>query len=335
MRVRVDFDDMPPEERQAYTDAVLCLMDQPSQLNPALYPAAVNRYMDYAVTHVNRTKNVHLDAYFLTWHRYYLWLYENDLRNICGYWGRFPYWNWPATADNLTGSAIFDGSEYSMSGDGIFNDTGPIVLAPATNTTPAFTIPHGSGGGCISSGPFAYMETVMAPIPISVLIEGEDLPPTAFDYVPSCLTRDLNTFSAQTWCNQTAVIQAVHAPDADTLDVLLNGVIGGTSLGLHSGAHFTMGSPASNIFVSAMDPIWYPLHTYLDKIYYSWQMNNPSVASDLTGTMTALDLPPSDTVTLQSIEPDWGYFQLESIQVGELISTTAGPFCYTYDYILS
>ena len=46
-------------------------------------------------------------------------------------------------------------------------------------------------------------------------------------------------------------------------------------------------------------------------------------------------MPPSPNVTLASIEPDWGYFDLSSIMVGELMSTTAGPFCYQYDSLIT
>lgn len=60
IRTRKAFDTMPNWERKAYTDAVLCLMDQPSQLDPVQYPAAVNRFLDYAVVHVNRTSQVHI-----------------------------------------------------------------------------------------------------------------------------------------------------------------------------------------------------------------------------------------------------------------------------------
>ena len=64
IRTRKSFDSMPNWERKAYTDAVLCLMDQPSQLDPTLYPAAINRYFDYAVVHVNRTSQVHIGQLF-------------------------------------------------------------------------------------------------------------------------------------------------------------------------------------------------------------------------------------------------------------------------------
>jgi len=328
IRVRQDFDKMAPLDRKAYTDAINCLRTKPSQLDQTLYPAATDRFMDYAVVHVNQTKVVHLDGFFLTWHRYFLWLFEQDLEAQCGYTGAFPYWNWPATADNLKGSPIFDGSEYSMSGDGLYTNSSPVVLSPS------FSIPHGSGGGCVTDGPFANMSVPMANIPSSVIVQGLPLPPTAFNLRPNCLTRDLNTYAAQTWCNYDALYSALDAPTIANFSTQVNGVPGGGSLGLHSGAHFTMGAPASSLFVSPQDPIWYPLHTFLDHLYTSWQIRHPDLANAVYGTQTALNLPPSANMTLDTIEPNWGYFQPGPIAVGELMSTTAGPFCYKYDVAL-
>lgn len=325
IRVRQDFDAMPKEMRKAYTTAVNCLRNQPSKLDQTLYPAAIDRFHDYAVIHVNKTRVVHLDGFFLTWHRMFLHIYEEDLRQTCGYTGSFPYWNWPATADNLRGSPIFDGSEYSMSGDGFFTNNDPIVLAPTLK------LPHGSGGGCIMSGPFQGMSKTMNDITNQFLINGTEPPHSVYNKNETCLTRDLNTFAAQTWCNYTAVQAAVQAKDMKTFEDMINGVIGGGSLGIHSGAHFIMGSPASNIFVSAQDPIWYPLHTMLDRVYTSWQMRHPDLATSVHGTMTAQNLPPSNNVTLDSVVPDWGYFDTDSWTIGDLISTQAGPFCYKYD----
>ena len=100
------------------------------------------------------------------------------------------------------------------------------------------------------SGPFADMTYTMPPISNQFLINGTEPPSSIYQKQETCLTRDLNTFAAQTWTNYTAVQQAVEAPDLYTLETLLNGVIGGGTLGIHSGAHFIMGAPASNIFVS-------------------------------------------------------------------------------------
>jgi tyrosinase len=329
MKIRMNFDNMAPSQRKAYTDAVKCLMAQPSQLDHTLYPAAINRYMDYAVIHVNRTQYVHLDAFFLTWHRYFLWLYETDLEQTCGYCGPFPYWDFASTASDPHAFPIFDGSEYSMGGDGVYNNTGPIILGPL------LTIPHGTGGGCVTTGPFANMIAPIKFIDPSQLITGT-LPPDAFAYNEICLMRDLNAYVSQTYTNQAELVAASHAVNASNFEFLLNGVIGSASLGIHSGAHFSVGGQMDSIHVSAQDPVWYPLHTMIDRVYWSWQINNPGLAETLDGTTgTALNTPPSAVVTPDSIEPDWGYFQLNPIQVKELFSTTGGPFCYGYDSVVS
>jgi len=329
MKTRYDFNKLAPAQRKAYTDAVKCLQSKPSNLDPVMYPAAVNRYMDYAVIHVNRTQYVHLDAYFLTWHRYFLWLYENDLERTCGYCGPFPYWDFASTASDPHSFPIFDGSEYSMSGDGLYNNTGPIALGPT------LVIPHGTGGGCVTTGPFANQIAPLKFIDPSTLLTGT-LPPDAFAYNDICLQRDLNAYVSQTYTNYTELVAAVHATNASNLEFLLNGVIGSSSLGIHSGAHFSVGGQMDSIHVSAQDPVWYPLHTMIDRVYWSWQINNPDVKDQLDGsTGTALNTPPSAVVTLDSVEPDWGYFQLSPIQVKELMSTTGGPFCYQYDSVVS
>lgn len=174
------------------------------------------------------------------------------------------------------------------------------------------------------------MNYTMASISVTVILEDEPLPSTAYDYVPQCLTRDLNTYVALTQTNISQWEAAVVAPNATYFSLLLNGVLGATQLGLHSGAHFTVGSPGSSLFVSPQDPIWYPLHTMLDYTYWTWQNKNPNVSHTLSGTETAANLPPSANVTLESMEPDWGYL-FPSLQIGDLVNTTAGPFCYTYE----
>jgi tyrosinase len=269
------------------------------------------------------------DGFFLTWHRYYLHLYETDLREICGYRGSFPYWDFAKSSVSIDADPIFSGDEFSMSGNGLYNNTGPIILGPSLQ------IPHGTGGGCVTTGPFANMVTTLKFIDPSVLITGVPLNQSAYAYFPSCLTRDLNEFVAATWTNETEVVAAVHSPDAASFELALNGVIGGSSLGIHSAAHFSIGGPMDSIHVSPQDPIWYPLHAMIDHVYASWQIQNPSLADTLSGTMTAINIPPSANVTLTSIEPTWGYFDETPIMVGELISTTSGPFCYQYDTVIA
>lgn len=187
----------------------------------------------------------------------------------------------------------------------------------------------------MKSGPFADWTATLAYIDPLFLINGTPLPPTTYNYNASCLIRDLNTYVAQTWTNYGEVVNATYAPDAQALEYALNGVIGGSSLGVHSAGHFTVGGFMNSIHVSVQDPVWWALHANIDRIYTSWQANNPDVFDDLYGTMTANNAPPSANVTLDSIEPNWGYFDSSAIPVKDLISTTAGPFCYTYDELIS
>lgn len=324
IEVRVDWDNMSGSDRIAYTDAVNCIMNQPSQLNATLFPGATNKFQDYAAIHIARSLNIHLSGFFLTWHRLYLQVWYNDLKNTCGYTGPLPYWNWPATVGNLTTSAVFDGSATSLSGDGLYNNTGPTVLSSN------FTLPAGAGGGCVTTGPFANYQTTFAPISIGVALSGSPLPPNTFDYQPTCLTRDLNSIVANNFTTQAEVDAAIALPDIASFQDAINGDITAGNLGLHLGAHFTVGGTAANLFVSPQDPIWYLLHAYMDKLYTTWQLNNPDAANDVSGTETFSNTPPSANVTVNTYEPDWGYF-FPSVPVGDLLNTTAGPFCYRYE----
>jgi tyrosinase len=99
--------------------------------------------------HINLTDFIHGTGNFLTWHRYLMHLWEETLRNDCGYTGTLPYWNWFKYQDNLKASPLFDGSDTSMGGDGeYFAHNGSIAGAGQV------WLPSGEGGGCVKSGPF-------------------------------------------------------------------------------------------------------------------------------------------------------------------------------------
>lgn len=67
----------------------------------------------------------------------------------------------------------------------------------------------------------------------------------------------------------------------------------------------------------------------IDRLYWLWQMLHPTAAGTIGGTITVLNSPPSreafldDTVYLSdNLAPPQ--------EIENLLSTTAGPFCYTY-----
>lgn len=55
-------------------------------------------------------KKVHAAPIFLPWHRYFVQVYEDTLRNDCGYTGTAMYWNWEADWASPSKSSVWDSS---------------------------------------------------------------------------------------------------------------------------------------------------------------------------------------------------------------------------------
>jgi tyrosinase len=82
--------DLTKKERKSYIDAVKCLQAKPARYPSDVAPGAKSRFDDYVATHINQTNTIHYTGNFLSWHRYYVWLYEQALRDECGYEGYQP-----------------------------------------------------------------------------------------------------------------------------------------------------------------------------------------------------------------------------------------------------
>jgi tyrosinase len=79
---------MPKDDRREYIKAMLCMMDKKPRLTQ--FPGVTNRYEDFVAVHINQTQYIHGTGNFLSWHRYYIWAFEEVLRNECGYTGTQP-----------------------------------------------------------------------------------------------------------------------------------------------------------------------------------------------------------------------------------------------------
>lgn len=119
-----------------YTTAMNCLMTLPAQTPSSLAAGAKTRYDDFIVTHINQTNVIHATANFLAWHRWFVFAIEEELRNVCGYTGYVPYWDWTRTAkEGMANSALFDGSATSLSGDGEPTETESDLIIINQGTT--------------------------------------------------------------------------------------------------------------------------------------------------------------------------------------------------------
>lgn len=185
----------------AYTNAVTCLTTKPSPYNSTEYSGVKNLFDAFGAVHLELTPVIHADGIFLSWHRYYLYVYEQALKNECGYTGVSPYWEWGLDATNLQGSPLFDGSPYSLGSNGL-----PVPNRTATfelgQTLPFRTLPGqgvtlnaGTGGGCVHSGPFSNLSIHIGPLGLT----NEPAALHPLDYNPRCLQRDLCPEALQGW----------------------------------------------------------------------------------------------------------------------------------------
>jgi tyrosinase len=62
------------------------------------------------------------------------------------------YWNWGRYAKDPVNSPLFNGDEYSMSGNGLKVQHPGIMIPGAPR--PYDVIPPADGGGCVTTGPF-------------------------------------------------------------------------------------------------------------------------------------------------------------------------------------
>lgn len=255
-----------------------------------------------------------------------------------------------------------------MSGDGAFiPNQGNITLVTssgnssnANSSGPApIYLPPGTGGGCVTSGPFANMSVNLGPAGLSVAGGGAATvanPAGAYAYNPRCLRRSLTDHANAGFANASSVLANVAAPrDVYAFQMQMQGVPGSGDLGVHGGGHYALGGdPGRDFYVSPGDPAFYLHHAMIDRTWWMWQMGASASPSSeegetaaaaaaaavigarqrgplaLMGTNTFLDDPPSANTTYEDYV-DYGWAAGPPRQIGELMSTVGGsPFCYVY-----
>ncbi|KAK3386328.1 hypothetical protein B0T20DRAFT_398137 [Sordaria brevicollis] len=341
LKIRKEWGALTKSERLEYIQAVQCLQAKPSRYPSSLAPGAKSRFDDFVTTHINQTMTAHYTGNFLGLHRYFTFLYEQALRDECGYRGTQPYWDWAKTAETgLSSSPIFDGSATSMSGNSIFiPNQGDIVLgAIAGSPLPPVYLPAGTGGGCVTSGPFANMTVNLGPVALDVPGGGPQAsnPAGPLAYNPRCLVRDLTDAINQRYANASSIAFLLSQPNIDAFQMIMQGIPGTGDIGVHGGGHYSLGGdPGRDVAVSPGDPAFYLHHAMIDKVWWMWQMvdaekrvygeNGTAVA----GTRTFMNMPESEETTLDD-EVDFGYAAGPKRKLRELMSVVEGPFCYAY-----
>ncbi|KUJ22160.1 Di-copper centre-containing protein [Mollisia scopiformis] len=314
--VRKEWGDMSKPDRKAYIKSVLCLMNAPSKLPAGKFPGAKSRYEDFLVTHMQQTLSIHSTGNFLSWHRYFTWSYEQALRNECGYNGTQPYWDWGRWAADPESSPIFDGSDTSMSGNGKKITHAATFISPAQN-----------GGGCVETGPFANMTVRLGPVsPMADPAPPKNPQADGFGLNARCLRRDLGPYLTKNYAT-TAIIASLITSYKNVGD--FQTVMQGGS-GVHSAAHFTIGSdPGGDFYTSPGDPAFYLLHAQIDRVWTIWQMQDlPNRMQVMSGGTQMYGGGATQKLTDSC---DISNVASKVWQLKDLMSTVDGPFCYVYD----
>ncbi|CAG8972084.1 hypothetical protein HYALB_00004950 [Hymenoscyphus albidus] len=346
LQVRKEWGDVSVADRKAYIKAVLCLINAPSKLPVGKFPGAQTRYEDFVVTHMQQTPNIHGTGNFLSWHRYFTWVYEQALRIECGYNGTQPYWDFGKWAADPEKSPIFDGSDTSMSGNGAKFSHKATAMGPAQN-----------GGGCVDKGPFAKhvnnpllkdldlgIDSFCTSSLVLLHLHGLSSPVSAVaDPAPPrnpqtngygvntrCLRRDIGPYLS-TRSTTTAQLASVitSSKDIGSFQNTLQAQGMNGNIGIHSGAHYTIGSdPGGDFYTSPNDPAFWLLHGQIDRLWTIWQSqdlpNRLQVIAGGTAIFGGGQQKLTDSVDVSNVHAKvW--------QIKDLVSVTDGPFCYVYE----
>lgn len=261
------------------------------------------------------------------------------------------YWDWTLDTKDIDASTLFDGSPYSMSGNGLYipgrpNITVTINLPP--NIIPQSILPPGTGGGCVTTGPFANIQVPFGELGLS--INGSFVNnPKNLDYTPHCLRRDLNSKLIAPSLTRENVDILLGSPNITAFNAVLNQGTAPNVLSLHGGGHLGEWNAAfvielttlivlsgiskdmGDIITSPGDPIFFLHHAQLDRLWTLWQKRNLTERQyAISGTATFLNYPPTpefklnDTIDLGKLSPRGPQ------PIRDFLNTLDGPFCYEY-----
>lgn len=290
--VRQEWRTLSADDQSGYIKAIQCLAGQPSKASGT----NTTRIDDFARVHAALNNNIHFVASFLPWHRYFVHVYEQALRD-CGYQGVAAYWDWSLDVSDPSKAPVWD-AETGFGGNG--SPQRQIMI-------------DGRPRECINDGPLRDIQ---------------------FSYyggrnVPHCLMRQFNNgsdiigdmFSPN---YDQATLDRIHAlPNYDIFRRQLESIPHGA---IHSAVGGDM-SPST----SPNDAIFFLHHTQIDRLWYHWQQENPDERTMEFGGIKTQDqkdgtVPPPASLDDILVMLDLG----DDIKVRDMMSTQQGLLCYKY-----
>nr|URY20122.1 polyphenol oxidase 1 [Lyophyllum decastes] len=127
--LRKEWRQLTSTEQQEYIAAEQCLQSLPSKTG---LPGVVTRFDDMQAIHQIQSEIIHNVGQFLAFHRLYVRVHEELLREECGYTGAQPWWNETMDDGHYIDSPLFKPDAFGGNGA---SDTGCVVDGPFANYT--------------------------------------------------------------------------------------------------------------------------------------------------------------------------------------------------------
>nr|GAT58369.1 di-copper centre-containing protein [Mycena chlorophos] len=284
--------------------------------------------LSYRETAVDLNTRIHFTGLFLPWHRWYVAVYEQALKEKCGFTGTSPYWNWVEDSKDVFDSPFFKDydpesglggwgdpeNDFSVPNGGFSNTSSFKLVYPSPHTLRRnFTLQPFLGSPFLTNPAqqALYANATFTPAQYHKLV---------YDFVG-----DYKGF--QTYFEGfNGSHGAVH--------LMMGGDLGG-NCPKNAPAGCVNGSPT----FSANEPLFWMHHAMVDRVWYEWQHASPENADKyFGGSVEALEnvtyymqyptgAPPylSTNFTM----PADGMFS--EARIADVLSTTEGMLCYVYD----
>jgi tyrosinase len=285
VRVRKDVKELSAQERRQFVEAVLKLKSVRSPYDPSLsyYDQFVAWHLTLSRCHpddlqMRHAMSGHGGPMFLPWHREFVLLFENALRDVSGSDVTVPYWDW---TDPQSTRAVF--ADDFMGGDGNPNDgfavtTGPfrkgqwqLVVQPIGlewSSSATSYITRRLGRPDELPRPDDVRSALAAPLYDAAPYDMHSDPSMSFRNALEGWRPPLPALMA---CGPDGVVAAWPRPGSLALHNLVHQWVGGV---LAPGAGVKVFGTMLTLPTSPNDPVFFLHHANIDRIWARWQQSN-------------------------------------------------------------
>ncbi|KAK8084161.1 Monooxygenase [Apiospora saccharicola] len=287
---RVEFRTLDAAAQKQYTDAVMCMATKPSGL-PNL-GLNTTLYDDFPYVHTHLNQIIHFCGMFLPWHRYYVQLYHDQLRE-CGYVGPMAYWDWTLDSADTAHSSIWS----------VVGGNGGTEKVEKTGDQEWM---------CLTDGPF------------------KDLRPAynQLEYAPHCLSRDFFDGKDRPGNMRGPAYNADELKFINGLTTYAEFRLYLESIP-HGSIHSAVGGQKGDMKPSSSpnDPLFFLHHANIDRLWSQWQQADLEArVKDITDDKT---FPVDGTKsTVDDVMPYMGL--AADIKISDVMTTQNDLLCYTY-----